>query len=134
MATKYAFAKSLKEVRFLFCQTSQHSAATRYVFTHSNSNPLWSHGGWPTHLKPGHPMFYVSSGEGERMIWKWNRQTRGRIVCQINDLVTNGLPVRFGLAQGLPHAHIPDHEEAQPLAAHHAARGSRHPAQGVREV
>ncbi|ROW10476.1 hypothetical protein VMCG_01865 [Cytospora schulzeri] len=33
MATKYAFAKSLKEVRFLFCQTSQHSAATRDFLT-----------------------------------------------------------------------------------------------------
>lgn len=37
MATKYAFTKSLKEVRFLFCQTSEHSAATRYV---ESGNPL----------------------------------------------------------------------------------------------
>src|SRR5262245_4235171 len=29
MATKYGFAKSLRELRFLFCQTSEHSAATR---------------------------------------------------------------------------------------------------------
>ena len=29
MASKYAFTKSLKEVRFLFCQTAEHSAATR---------------------------------------------------------------------------------------------------------
>lgn len=29
MATKYGFIKGLKEVRFLFCQTSEHSAATR---------------------------------------------------------------------------------------------------------
>ena len=29
MASKYAFTKTLKEVRFLFCQTSEHSAATR---------------------------------------------------------------------------------------------------------
>lgn len=29
MATKYAFTRSLKEVRFLFCQTSEQSAATR---------------------------------------------------------------------------------------------------------
>lgn len=29
MSGKYAFTKSLKEVRFLFCQTSEHSAATR---------------------------------------------------------------------------------------------------------
>lgn len=29
MSGKYAFTKSLKEVRFLFCQTSDHSAATR---------------------------------------------------------------------------------------------------------
>lgn len=32
MSTKYAFTKSLKEVRFLFCQTSEQSAAVRYVF------------------------------------------------------------------------------------------------------
>lgn len=29
MATRYAFTRSLKEVRFLFCQTSEQSAATR---------------------------------------------------------------------------------------------------------
>ncbi|KAK1839934.1 nadh-ubiquinone oxidoreductase 105 kda subunit, partial [Colletotrichum chrysophilum] len=29
MSTKYAFGKALKEVRFLFCQTGEHSAATR---------------------------------------------------------------------------------------------------------
>lgn len=27
--TKYAFTKGLKELRFLFCHTSEHSAATR---------------------------------------------------------------------------------------------------------
>lgn len=31
MSAKFAFAKSLKEVRFLFCQTSEKSAAVRYV-------------------------------------------------------------------------------------------------------
>ena len=30
MSGKYAFTKSLKEVRFLFCQTSDHGAATRF--------------------------------------------------------------------------------------------------------
>ncbi|KAK1590668.1 thioredoxin-like protein [Colletotrichum navitas] len=29
MSGKYAFTKALKEVRFLFCQTGEHSAATR---------------------------------------------------------------------------------------------------------
>ncbi|PYH46038.1 L51/S25/CI-B8 domain-containing protein [Aspergillus saccharolyticus JOP 1030-1] len=29
MSSKYAFTKGLKELRFLFCQTSQDSAATR---------------------------------------------------------------------------------------------------------
>ncbi|KAI5307184.1 hypothetical protein KEM56_003265 [Ascosphaera pollenicola] len=29
MATRYAFASGLKELRFLFCQSSQHSEATR---------------------------------------------------------------------------------------------------------
>lgn len=34
MASKYAFSAGLKELRFLFCQTSEHSAATRYVRRH----------------------------------------------------------------------------------------------------
>ncbi|KAF2130991.1 NADH dehydrogenase, alpha subcomplex, subunit 2 [Dothidotthia symphoricarpi CBS 119687] len=29
MASKYAFSSGLKELRFLFCQSSEHSAATR---------------------------------------------------------------------------------------------------------
>jgi NADH dehydrogenase (ubiquinone) 1 alpha subcomplex subunit 2 len=29
MSSKYVFTKGLKELRFLFCQTSEHSAATR---------------------------------------------------------------------------------------------------------
>lgn len=29
MSGRYAFAKGLKEVRFLFCQTAEQSAATR---------------------------------------------------------------------------------------------------------
>lgn len=31
MSSKYAFSKGLREVRFLFCQTSEHSTAVRYV-------------------------------------------------------------------------------------------------------
>lgn len=30
MASKYAFAQGLKELRFHLCQTSEHSAAVRY--------------------------------------------------------------------------------------------------------
>lgn len=37
MASKYAFSAGLKELRFLFCQTSKHSAATRYVRRHDPS-------------------------------------------------------------------------------------------------
>lgn len=33
MASKYAFTTALREVRFLFCQTSEHSAATRSFLT-----------------------------------------------------------------------------------------------------
>ncbi|KAK3310887.1 thioredoxin-like protein [Chaetomium strumarium] len=29
MSGRYAFAKSLRELRFLFCQTAEHSSATR---------------------------------------------------------------------------------------------------------
>lgn len=34
MSGKYVFSKSLKELRFLFCQTSEQSAATRHVLNH----------------------------------------------------------------------------------------------------
>ncbi|KAH6630455.1 thioredoxin-like protein [Chaetomium sp. MPI-SDFR-AT-0129] len=33
MSARYAFAKGLKEVRFLFCQTGEHSSATRSFLT-----------------------------------------------------------------------------------------------------
>ncbi|KAK4192505.1 thioredoxin-like protein [Podospora australis] len=33
MSGRFAFAKGLKEVRFLFCQTGDHSAATRSFLT-----------------------------------------------------------------------------------------------------
>ena len=33
MASKYAFAPVLREVRFLFCQTSEQSASTRYEWS-----------------------------------------------------------------------------------------------------
>ncbi|KAF2178702.1 NADH dehydrogenase, alpha subcomplex, subunit 2 [Zopfia rhizophila CBS 207.26] len=35
MATKYGFANTLKELRFLFCQTSEQSAAMRSFLTKS---------------------------------------------------------------------------------------------------
>jgi len=31
MSGKYAFTQTLKEVRFLFCQTAEHSGPTRFV-------------------------------------------------------------------------------------------------------
>ncbi|KXX79255.1 NADH dehydrogenase [ubiquinone] 1 alpha subcomplex subunit 2 [Madurella mycetomatis] len=33
MSGRYAFAKGLKELRFLFCQTAEHSSATRSFLT-----------------------------------------------------------------------------------------------------
>ncbi|AEO54706.1 hypothetical protein MYCTH_2297565 [Thermothelomyces thermophilus ATCC 42464] len=33
MSGRYAFAKGLKELRFLFCQTGEHSSATRSFLT-----------------------------------------------------------------------------------------------------
>jgi len=40
MASKYAFGQGLKELRFLFCQTSEHSAATRYAVHHIHERML----------------------------------------------------------------------------------------------
>lgn len=34
MAARYTFASQLKELRFLFCQTGEHSAAVRFVQSH----------------------------------------------------------------------------------------------------
>lgn len=61
MSGKYAFAKNLKEVRFLFCQTGEHSAATRYGhFTIENGarEPL----PMPPHACPGR-LIAVQRGE-----------------------------------------------------------------------
>ncbi len=35
MSGKYVFTKGIKEVRFLFCQISDHSAATRLALPHA---------------------------------------------------------------------------------------------------
>ncbi|PCG95628.1 NADH dehydrogenase [ubiquinone] (complex I), alpha subcomplex, subunit 2 [Penicillium occitanis (nom. inval.)] len=43
MSAKYAFNKSLKELRFLFCQTSSHSDATRYVPAPAAAAALYNH-------------------------------------------------------------------------------------------
>jgi len=46
MSGRYAFAKGVKELRFLFCQTSQHSAEARCVVAlraTSCSIPCWHH-------------------------------------------------------------------------------------------
>jgi hypothetical protein len=39
MSGKYAFSQTLKEVRFLFCQTGEKSAGARFVVLHSHSIP-----------------------------------------------------------------------------------------------
>lgn len=48
MSSKYAFTKSLREIRFLFCQTSEHSAATRYA--QKNNPPSKAHHPLPSLL------------------------------------------------------------------------------------
>ncbi|KAK5807293.1 hypothetical protein VI817_001551 [Penicillium citrinum] len=40
MSGKYVFTKGLKELRFLFCQTSEQSAATRQAFPSADSDPI----------------------------------------------------------------------------------------------
>ncbi|OQE17967.1 hypothetical protein PENSTE_c019G04833 [Penicillium steckii] len=40
MSGKYVFTKGLKELRFLFCQTSEQSAATRQALPSANSDPI----------------------------------------------------------------------------------------------
>lgn len=39
MASKYAFSKTIKELRFLHCQTSEHSNAVRYDHCPPNKTP-----------------------------------------------------------------------------------------------
>lgn len=44
MATKkYAFNSGLKELRFLFCQTSEHSAPVRYATSTDGELPMLAH-------------------------------------------------------------------------------------------
>ena len=40
MSSKYAFTKSLKELRFHHCQTSGHSDAVRYVCPLNHPSPM----------------------------------------------------------------------------------------------
>jgi hypothetical protein len=46
MSGKYAFSQALKEVRFLFCQTGEHSGPTRSVVLLLFSSSSESSGQW----------------------------------------------------------------------------------------
>ena len=48
MSGKYVFTKGLKELRFLFCQTSEHSAPTRCV----RKFDTWSYMAWISQITP----------------------------------------------------------------------------------
>ncbi|GAB1204635.1 hypothetical protein APSETT445_003297 [Aspergillus pseudonomiae] len=48
MSGKYVFTKGLKELRFLFCQTSEHSAPTRCVRRYD----FWSSMAWDSQITP----------------------------------------------------------------------------------
>lgn len=64
MSSRYAFTQTVKELRFLFCQTSEHSAAVRLVCPRSGE-PLppeqWVLAGH------SHPRVPLELGGGPRM-------------------------------------------------------------------
>lgn len=65
MSAKYAFSQTLKEVRFLFCQTGAHSDATRYDFL-SYSYTLPGYSGRRVSFQPASPCsLLVSLHQGE---------------------------------------------------------------------
>lgn len=59
MSAKYAFTQGLREVRFLFCQTAEHSAGVRLV-----GPDLTSLGGWLGVVGRGWRRLFFFSGEG----------------------------------------------------------------------
>jgi hypothetical protein len=98
MSSKYAFTKAIKEVRFLFCQTGEASAATRCVAIRS------------VHGKPRSCMRKRDDVEG------WDGlQDMG------NTELTGG-------TQGIRDESVPDDEEEQPQHPHHDPRSIRYPA------
>lgn len=92
MSSKYAFTKSLKEVRFLFCQTSEHSAAVRYVLfpaarNHPSSSSLASLSPPPP---PPPPRLYArAEAEAEHLSLAADARARCAVLARAA-LVVNG--------------------------------------------
>ncbi|PWI70121.1 NADH:ubiquinone oxidoreductase 10.5kD subunit [Purpureocillium lilacinum] len=156
MSSKYAFTKSLKEVRFLFCQTSEHSAAVRYVFSYCAGTPSSSPSSSPVSppLRPEAEAEHLSLAVDARArcvvrpraaLVVHGRCTRVATCLRVqltrserNGRRGTGTKKRQewkanprALSQVIPPARLPDHEEEQPQHAHHDPRGRRHPAQDL---
>lgn len=64
MSAKYAFTQGLREVRFLFCQTAEHSAGVRLV-----GPDLTSLGGWLGVVGRGWRRLFFFFGRRGRERW-----------------------------------------------------------------
>ncbi|EAQ89676.1 predicted protein [Chaetomium globosum CBS 148.51] len=72
MSARYAFSKGLKEVRFLFCQTGEHSSATRSFLSRAypimkKNNPLDPHHAARSFRAPS-PKIYARYGLSDKQI------------------------------------------------------------------
>ena len=129
MSAKYAFTQSLREVRFHFCQSSDHSAATRYVHPRDLSLPpslaLSTAYVW-------HPSFALRS-----ILYGKIQELRDPLVLfpespwsAFGSVLTNTRPP----SQILHNARLPNHEEEQPAHPDHDTGGLGRGAADVCEI
>ncbi|KAK4648930.1 hypothetical protein QC762_114540 [Podospora pseudocomata] len=87
MSGRYAFAKGLKEVRFLFCQTGEHSAATRSFLSRAYPIMKKNNPSTPIMLREAQgtlPKIYARYGLGQEK----SQSLEGLSDKQIEDAVT----------------------------------------------
>jgi len=111
MSAKYVFSQTLKEVRFLFCQTGEHSGPTRYVC-------LFLCLLWQSSFHAGVIMAENRNWSNGANEWdmgaKGQRETAGR-----TSIVENRADM-LQKTQILPRTCLPNNEEEQPKYTHHA--------------
>ncbi|KAK6208084.1 hypothetical protein LQW54_007130 [Pestalotiopsis sp. IQ-011] len=92
MSAKYAFTKSLKEVRFLFCQTGEGSAATRSFLTRAYPTMKKNNPATPILLREAAgtlPKVYARYGFGKEQSQSLEGLTDKQIEEAVTTLVKN---------------------------------------------
>lgn len=100
MSSKYAFTKTLKEVRFLFCQTSEQSAAMRYVVM--LRTPRFQLRNWPAIFS------CAANGQVPRSDSPFGASRRMRFCLTP---IMDALLTFIRVPQLLHYPRLPDHEE-----------------------